>query len=363
MQGGNDISFLSSKANTKIRGACFGNDEQLNERESPSQGERVLTYLELALKSKKRILLLDEPTSNLSEKNALKILDQLVKASLTKCVVVVTHDTLLIDSMKGKVIKLENGKLDFQARESGTFSLDSFPKKRTTHRLKLAFENAVHDPVSFLPSLLGIASFLFITSGVLGLSSLKPESRLNSLYQVGDQVEILSPKTNWVKKNDGELVSSFGTSFLTKQQFEDYLRSEKKCSFKTENAIYTSLPNNEICLIPDDSRFIGTIKNNRILIDGRYLPFEKSKNVVAPQVNLNRYSAFPVEEEIKRYGAFAFGEEEEANSSIVFNNRVPYLFVSPKTLQNRGETKDLFVSDEEMYVGEGLSSLADGNSF
>lgn len=111
LQGGNDISFLSSKANAKFRGACFGIDGQLDERESPGQGERVLAYLELALKSKKRMLLLDEPTSNLSEKNALKILDQLVKTSLTKCVVVVTHDTLLINSRKGKVIKLENGKL------------------------------------------------------------------------------------------------------------------------------------------------------------------------------------------------------------------------------------------------------------
>lgn len=78
---------------------------------SPSQGERILDYLEAIAHSNKDILLLDEVTTSLSEENTEKILHSLINIAEDKLIIFVTHDPMVLAKPGVIHYVLENGKL------------------------------------------------------------------------------------------------------------------------------------------------------------------------------------------------------------------------------------------------------------
>ena len=77
-----------------------------------SGGEQQRTAIARALVNNPRILLCDEPTGNLDPSNTNEIMDLLHRINLKgTTVLIATHNALVVDRMRRRVIRLEDGKI------------------------------------------------------------------------------------------------------------------------------------------------------------------------------------------------------------------------------------------------------------
>jgi cell division transport system ATP-binding protein len=77
-----------------------------------SGGEQQRTAIARALVNNPKILLCDEPTGNLDPSNTNEIMDLLHRINLKgTTVVIATHNALVVDRMRRRVIRLEDGKI------------------------------------------------------------------------------------------------------------------------------------------------------------------------------------------------------------------------------------------------------------
>ena len=77
-----------------------------------SGGEQQRTAIARALVNNPKILLCDEPTGNLDPSNTNDVMDLLHKINLKgTTVVIATHNAIVVDRMRRRVIRLEDGKI------------------------------------------------------------------------------------------------------------------------------------------------------------------------------------------------------------------------------------------------------------
>jgi cell division transport system ATP-binding protein len=77
-----------------------------------SGGEQQRTAIARAIANNPKILLCDEPTGNLDPVNTNEIMDLLHRINLKgTTVVIATHNALVVDRMRRRVIRLEDGKI------------------------------------------------------------------------------------------------------------------------------------------------------------------------------------------------------------------------------------------------------------
>ncbi len=77
-----------------------------------SGGEQQRTAIARALVNNPKILLCDEPTGNLDPTNTTEIMELLLRINLKgTTVVVATHNQAVVDRMRRRVVRLENGKV------------------------------------------------------------------------------------------------------------------------------------------------------------------------------------------------------------------------------------------------------------
>ncbi len=77
-----------------------------------SGGEQQRTAIARALVNNPKILLCDEPTGNLDPQNTNEVMDLLHRINLKgTTVLIATHNALVVDRMRRRVIRLENGKI------------------------------------------------------------------------------------------------------------------------------------------------------------------------------------------------------------------------------------------------------------
>lgn len=84
-----------------------------------SFGEAQRVAIGRAIAGETRVLLADEPTGNLDPTNSweiLKIINEINKAGTT--IVMATHNVDIVNSMKKRVVHLENGKIDRDEKKS-----------------------------------------------------------------------------------------------------------------------------------------------------------------------------------------------------------------------------------------------------
>jgi cell division transport system ATP-binding protein len=77
-----------------------------------SGGEQQRVSIARAIVNRPRIVLCDEPTGNLDPETSvgiMKLLDQINRAGTT--VVMATHDSHIVDSMRKRVVELQHGQL------------------------------------------------------------------------------------------------------------------------------------------------------------------------------------------------------------------------------------------------------------
>jgi cell division transport system ATP-binding protein len=77
-----------------------------------SGGEQQRTAIARALVNNPKILLCDEPTGNLDPSNTNEIMDLLHRINLKgTTVLIATHNAIVVDRMRRRVIRLEDGKI------------------------------------------------------------------------------------------------------------------------------------------------------------------------------------------------------------------------------------------------------------
>lgn len=87
-----------------------------------SGGEQQRVAIARAIVNGPKLLICDEPTGNLDEKTSMeimKVLEEINKLGTT--VIMVTHDTAIVDKMKKRVILLDSGRI-LKDYEEGTYT-------------------------------------------------------------------------------------------------------------------------------------------------------------------------------------------------------------------------------------------------
>jgi ABC-type lipoprotein export system ATPase subunit len=95
-----------------------------------SGGEQQRVALARTLAFNYKIILADEPTGSLDRQNSEIVMEELVKASKDSLVIVITHDFNLTKSYKGKILKIEKGKLIGNCTKNSYFATVNLTSKK-----------------------------------------------------------------------------------------------------------------------------------------------------------------------------------------------------------------------------------------
>ena len=109
-----------------------------------SGGEKQRVAIARAIIHEPKIILADEPTGNLDEKNTLEIFQILKHISQKTLVIVVSHDRDTVDSFADRVIVIEEGKIvdDYQTlrkKKPSIFTICENEQKEGNNRLPFSF--------------------------------------------------------------------------------------------------------------------------------------------------------------------------------------------------------------------------------
>lgn len=360
-QGDNDMSFLNSKENSLFRDELWKSEREGDKKESPSQGERVLDYLEAAINSKRKILLLDEPTANLSEKNALKVIERLQFASKDKLVIVVTHDSLFFKEKDKHVLTLQDGLIKEDSYEDKEpCEPTNLPSERRDYKYFLGKKLFFRDFFSFLIVLICSLAFLFTGSTYTNCSSTNIKYEISNLLEIGDEIALSTDRQNVIRGREKEYVLNNNYSFIEEDSFHRLLNSDLDFRIQSGGSysFYQRISSNAACLIDESMLTTGhRFKGNAILIDGRYLPYVVvDENLSFPIVNIDTYMNYPAEVPFQAYGFMwenpnvDFSSQEGITKTM--NDNIKRTIVSPTILKERGYQKSVNIQDDEIFCSD-----------
>ena len=126
---------LDYEGKTKLNG-YFEYVPQLKYEADKSGGEQELEFLKTAFSKQAKILILDEPTSNLDKKNIEWLLYKIKNYNGT--IVVVSHDRLLLESVVDKLLVIDNNHIDFY-----NFNFINYIKTKKQQANKLEAEREI----------------------------------------------------------------------------------------------------------------------------------------------------------------------------------------------------------------------------
>lgn len=173
-------------------------DQLVNEQgKNLSGGQRQRVRLARSLIRDKKIIIMDEPTNNLDDKNVQVILSILSKLSEDKTLVIATHDARVI-SQANFVHEIKNKKIETTVKASNTKKVE-YPESSTTDFKTLQYAMQTMKSL-FLVKFIPIVLMLF---GVLGLSFfLSGLNKEKALYE--DHLLNLQPGIIFVSEDGRE---------------------------------------------------------------------------------------------------------------------------------------------------------------
>lgn len=168
-----------------------------------SGGQKQRVAIARALIKGSDIILADEPTGNLDGQNTIKVMDILKEISKTKLVVLVTHETSLINKYADNHIELIDGKLventivenikGYKLEESHNVKALNFNKneKGKTGRLfdlKNIFKKSIHKESNILKTIFislmaaCVCAFGFVINSTLSIENIHKAINENAIY-------------------------------------------------------------------------------------------------------------------------------------------------------------------------------------
>ncbi|WP_406823210.1 ATP-binding cassette domain-containing protein [Mesomycoplasma hyopneumoniae] len=203
-------------------------NEKLNQQvKDLSGGEKQRVAILRAFSRNSDFILLDEPTGNLDEENAVAVFESLKKLSKNKTVLVVSHNLELAKLYADQIVHIENGAIEVeifdkkeknQEKESENSTFDTKTSKKATNFLSkfntgflLVFADLRTKIITFI--LLILTFFIFIGSSVL-LTALNISAKnldLNRVQQFNiDSIGINRPilRIPFSKEDEQELLKN-----------------------------------------------------------------------------------------------------------------------------------------------------------
>ena len=127
----------TESGNSKIKSMLNAPDKF---EEHLSGGEKVKLKIATALKEQKKLVIADEPTSNLDQKS-ISILEEMLKKH--KCsLLLVSHDRDFLDTLCNKIVELEDGKIKIY---NGNYTTYLKIKEEERNRQEFEFEQYVSE--------------------------------------------------------------------------------------------------------------------------------------------------------------------------------------------------------------------------
>lgn len=218
-----------------------------------SGGEQQRLAILQAVLERKKILLLDEPTSSLDDKNAITIMEMIQMISKDVLIILICHDENIIEKYCNKVIEIKDGTIlkeriiiPIQIHESLVPSTKLINKKHILFKASTNFLHK-HKSLMFLFAFIQIILFFVLStfSSFLNYNAVDDiSSHINqNYYGMIYQNDISSYSGNdYVYE---QTVNQFGKQNVVKTVTESFLVDESS-SYQYDNLNYTCILDQEL---------------------------------------------------------------------------------------------------------------------
>ena len=140
----NSYSYITQNENLDIESGNSKIKSMLNApdkfEEHLSGGEKVKLKIATALKEQKKLVIADEPTSNLDQKS-ISILEEMLKKHKGS-LLLVSHDRDFLDALCNKIVELEDGKIKIY---NGNYTTYLKIKEEERNRQKFEYEQFISE--------------------------------------------------------------------------------------------------------------------------------------------------------------------------------------------------------------------------
>ncbi|MEG1222720.1 MAG: ATP-binding cassette domain-containing protein [Bacilli bacterium] len=218
-----------------------------------SGGEQQRLAILQAVLEKKKILLLDEPTSSLDDKNAITIMEMIQMISKDVLIILICHDENIIEKYCNKVIEIKDGTIlkeriiiPIQIHESLVPSTKLINKKHILFKASTNFLHK-HKSLMFLFAFVQIILFFVLST----FSSFLNYNAVDDISSHINQNYYGMVYQNYISSYSGndyvyeQTVNQFGKQNVVKTVTESFLVDESS-SYQYDNLNYTCILDQEL---------------------------------------------------------------------------------------------------------------------
>ena len=398
----NSYSYITQNENLDIESGNSKIKSMLNApdkfEEHLSGGEKVKLKIATALKEQKKLVIADEPTSNLDQKS-ISILEEMLKKHKGS-LLLVSHDRDFLDALCNKIVELEDGKIKIyngnyrtylkikeEERKRQEFEYEQFVSEKKRLEASKTQKMNLSNGIRRTPKRMGNSEArLHKMGGQKGkknldgnakaiqsrIDKLEVKERPKSINQIKiyikDGLEIVSK--NLVEINDlilsvnGEILLD-NVSFKVKRNKKIALIGENGCGKTT--LIKEIIKNNNPAIKINPRVRIGYFDQNQEILDNQKsildnIKKDSSFDETFIRINLNLFG-FKGDDVYKKVGILSGGEKVkvslckiilEDNNFLILDEPTNYLdIVSLKALEESLQNTDktmLIVSHDRAFI-------------
>jgi len=231
--------------------------------EEMSGGQQQRVAIARAILKEPQIILADEPTGNLDSATGKDIFNLLKDLSLTKLVIVVSHDIENAQQYGDGIVELKDGKIISNNIDNSIPSNRIMLKKKTSLKLNSLAKFSLHN-IRKKPIMLIIAILLCITAIALGIYS-QALADFNFYYSLSETLEQNGINLFSVNKSYGNY-AEFSDEYFTTSEYNAIKENY------SDNSIYKVANGNEYIIIngKSDIENMGlTLMDNSMEIDDK----------------------------------------------------------------------------------------------